>query len=103
MSIAIDDFQNVFSLLPSEFSVFAGIGGSGRQSSARVAAFIADFEVFNVNVTKSYSVNEWRSDLKKVLRRAGEDMVPTVFLFGDHQIKVITTLIHIYIAFYSNK
>lgn len=53
-----------------------------------MAAFMGDYEVFSVNVTKYYSVHEWRSDIKKVMRRTGEDLVPMVFLFGDHQIKV---------------
>ena len=66
-----------------------GIGGSGRQSSARIAAFMTSFELFQVNVTKSYSFADWRNDLKRVLRRAGEDLKPIVFLFGDYQIKVI--------------
>jgi len=49
---------------------------------------MASYDLFQVNVTKSYSFSEWRNDLKKVLRRAGEDMKPTVFLFGDYQLKV---------------
>jgi len=51
---------------------------------------MADYELFQVNVTRSYSVNDWRSDLKKVLWKTGVDLVPTVFLFGDYQIKVIS-------------
>lgn len=49
---------------------------------------MGDYEVFGVNVTKYYAVHEWRSDLKKVMRRTGEELVPVAFLFGDHQIKV---------------
>ena len=49
---------------------------------------MASYDLFQVNVTKSYSFVKWRNDLKKVLRRAGEDLKPTVFLFGDYQIKV---------------
>ena len=73
------------------FCIVLGIGGSGRQSSTRIAAFIAEYELFQPNVTRSYTVLDWRNDLKKVIRRVGEDLIPTVFLFGDHQIKVILT------------
>ena len=43
-----------------------GIGGSGRQSAAKLATFMADYEMFMIEITKNYTVNEWREDLKKV-------------------------------------
>lgn len=49
---------------------------------------MADYELFQIEITKNYGVSEWRDDLRKLLRRAGFDGVPVVFLFGDHQIKV---------------
>ncbi len=67
---------------------FLGIGGSGRQSVARLAAFMADYELFQIEIVKNYTMHEWRDDLRKMMRRAGEEGVSTVFLFGDHQIKV---------------
>jgi dynein heavy chain len=43
-----------------------GIGGSGRQSSAKLASFIADYDTFQIEITKNYGKNEWRDDIKKV-------------------------------------
>ena len=68
--------------------LLTGIGGSGRQSAARLAAFMSDFELFQIEITKNYTSLEWREDLRKMIRRAGVEGVSTVFLFGDHQIKV---------------
>lgn len=49
---------------------------------------MADIELHQVSIQKSYTVSEWRDDLKKVLRAAGQNGTPTVFLFAEHQIKV---------------
>ena len=49
-------------------STFAtvGIGGSGRQSAAKLSTFMADYELFQIEITKNYTSNEWREDVKKV-------------------------------------
>ena len=49
-------------------------------------------EVVSIEVSKSYGMTEWKEDLKKLLRRAGADAKPTVFLFSDSQIKLETFL-----------
>lgn len=64
-----------------------GIGGSGRSSATKMAAFMADFELFQIEVSKKYTILDWRNDLKSLLRRVGEHGKNIVFLFCDHQIK----------------
>ena len=46
--------------------------------------------LFQVN--KTYSVSNWRSDLKKVLKMAGSEYKQVAFLFTDLQIKEDTFL-----------
>ena len=47
--------------------MIAGIGGSGRQSATKLAAFMAEYELFMIEITKNYTTIEWREDIKKVL------------------------------------
>ncbi|XP_056602033.1 dynein axonemal heavy chain 2 isoform X3 [Triplophysa dalaica] len=66
--------------------LLVGIGGSGRQSLTRLAAFICQFTVFQVEVTKQYRKQDFRDDIKKLYRLTGVENKPTVFLFNDTQI-----------------
>uniref|UniRef100_A0A1I8FV89 DHC_N2 domain-containing protein n=1 Tax=Macrostomum lignano TaxID=282301 RepID=A0A1I8FV89_9PLAT len=75
---------------PSGHLLLVGIGGSGRQSTTRLATFICDFELFQIEITKNYSVSDWREDIKKLILKAGLDGQNITFLFGDHQIKSIS-------------
>lgn len=63
-----------------------GMGGSGRKSSCRLASFIADCRLMTVQVTKTYTVVEWREDIKKILMASGINLNHTVFLFSDAQV-----------------
>ncbi|XP_043945444.1 dynein axonemal heavy chain 3 [Protopterus annectens] len=67
--------------------LLVGIGGSGRQSATKLATFMNDFELFQIEITKNYTRNEWRDDVKKVMLKTGAEGKFTVFLFSDNQIK----------------
>jgi dynein heavy chain len=77
---------------PSGHALLIGIGGTGRTSAAKIATYIADYELFQIEMSKKYTFIEWRADLKALLRKAGEKGVNTVFLFADHQVKEISFL-----------
>ncbi|KAJ0405408.1 hypothetical protein ATCC90586_009447 [Pythium insidiosum] len=86
---AIEHLSRIIRVLnmPGGNALLVGVGGSGRQSLTRLAAFIVDFEIKQIEISKNYTMNEWREDMKDVLRLAGTGARPLVFLFSDTQIK----------------
>ena len=70
---------------PKGNALLLGVGGSGRQSLTRLACYIQDFDVFQIEIAKGYGQLEWRDDLKTALMMAGKDGKETVFLFTDTQ------------------
>jgi dynein heavy chain, axonemal len=63
-----------------------GVGGSGRQSLSRLAAYIVQTTVFQIKITKNYRHIEFREDLKRLYRIAGIENKSTAFLLTDAEI-----------------
>ncbi|CAL8305136.1 unnamed protein product [Lota lota] len=68
-------------------ALLVGIGGSGRHSATKLATFINDYDLFQIELTKNYSLSDWRDSLKKVMLKTGVEGRSLVFLFGDSQMK----------------
>ena len=52
-------------------ALLVGVGGSGRQSLARLAAFAAGCEVFEITLNRGYGEEEFREDLKQLYHKLG--------------------------------
>lgn len=71
---------------PMGNALLLGVGGSGRQSLTRLAAFMSELDVFQIEISKSYGVADWRDNLRTLLKRTGVSGEQVVFLFSDTQI-----------------
>jgi len=71
---------------PQGNALLLGVGGSGRQSLSRMATYLTNYKIFQIEVIKNYNMKSWREDIKKVLMFAGLENKPISFLFTDTQI-----------------
>ncbi|XP_076407691.1 dynein axonemal heavy chain 11 isoform X6 [Peromyscus maniculatus bairdii] len=68
---------------PQGHALLVGVGGSGKQSLSRLAAYICSLEVFQITLTEGYGTQELRVDLANLYVRTGAKNMPTVFLLTD--------------------
>jgi len=72
--------------MPRGNAMLVGVGGSGRQSLAKLTAYLSDYQLFQVEITRQYKKTEFHEDLRKLYNLTGVQNKPTVFLFNDTQI-----------------
>ncbi|XP_075466168.1 dynein axonemal heavy chain 11-like [Ascaphus truei] len=71
---------------PNGNALLVGVGGSGKQSLCRLAAFLSSLEVFQITLRKGYGIHDLRSDIATLYFKVGVKNIGTVFLHTDAQI-----------------
>lgn len=67
-------------------ALLVGVGGSGKQSLARLAAFISSLEVFQIQLRKGYGVVDLRMELASLYLKSGMKNIGIMFLMTDAQV-----------------
>ena len=71
---------------PRGNAMLVGVGGSGKQSLTRLAAFISGYSVFSVKLTSTYSMGDFKADVASLYNKAGVKGEGLVWLFTDQQL-----------------
>ncbi|GKT34970.1 Dynein beta chain, ciliary, partial [Aduncisulcus paluster] len=83
---AMEHVARINRIIQTGSALLVGVGGSGKQSLARLAAYIAGYEVFQISLTSNYGVNEFKVDLQSLYRKCGQKGESIMFLFTDQHI-----------------
>lgn len=67
-------------------ALLLGVGGTGKQSMTRLAAYLSGYKCFQIELVRGYDYTSFHDDLKKLYEIAGMKNEPMVFLFTDTQI-----------------
>lgn len=72
--------------LPRGNALLVGVGGSGKQSLARLSAFISSLEPFQVQLKSTYGIADLKADLAGLYLKAGLKSLGIMFLMTDSQV-----------------
>jgi len=71
---------------PRGNALLVGVGGSGKQSLSRLAAFISSLEVFQITLRKGYSIVDLKADVGILYTKAAIKNINMMFLMTDAQV-----------------
>ena len=80
---------------PSGHALLVGVGGSGKQSLSRLAAFICGYVTFQIVISQSYGITDLKNDLQGLYNKTGVKEEGILFLFTDGQITNERFLVYI--------
>ena len=71
---------------PSGNALLIGVGGSGKQSLSKLAAFILGYDVYRIMVSTNYSINDLKEDIRTMYTKTGVTGIQMLFVLTDSQI-----------------
>lgn len=71
---------------PRGSALLVGVGGSGKQSLSRLAAFISALEVFQIQLRKGYGIPDLKLELASLYSKSGLKNLGIMFLMTDAQV-----------------
>ncbi|CUG51588.1 dynein heavy chain, putative [Bodo saltans] len=80
---------------PRGNALLVGVGGSGKQSLARLASYINGLDIFQIQVTSSYGIVNFRTDCQELYKKTGLKSAPFSFIMTDQQIVSMDMLVYI--------
>lgn len=73
---------------PTGNALLIGVGGSGKQSLSRLAAFITGIDIEQLTVTSNFGINDLRAFFQEVYKKVAKPgATPVAFMMTDSQIK----------------
>ncbi|XP_042895579.2 dynein beta chain, ciliary [Parasteatoda tepidariorum] len=67
-------------------ALLIGVGGSGRQSSASLAAYICNLHLYQPTLHSDYDIQDFKADIASLYLRAGVKNIGCLFMVSDAQI-----------------
>lgn len=85
---AMDHMTRISRILgtPMGSALLVGVGGSGRQSLTKLAAFVQRQEVFQIEVVKNYKVDKFKDDIKELYMKVGKEGRKFCWIFADFDV-----------------
>ncbi|GLH11964.1 Dynein heavy chain, cytoplasmic [Gryllus bimaculatus] len=71
---------------PRGSALLVGVGGSGKQSLSRLAAFISSLEVIQIQLRKGYGISDLKMEFSALYLKSGLKNVGIMFLMTDAQV-----------------
>ncbi|KAM3614782.1 uncharacterized protein V6R79_018954 [Siganus canaliculatus] len=71
---------------PRGHALLVGVGGSGKQSLTRLAAYVSSVEIFQITLSKGYSIQDLKMDLAGLFLKTGVKNQRVALLLTDAQI-----------------
>ncbi len=87
---ALEHLCRISRLLASDrgSALLVGVGGSGKQSLTRLAAYLAGATPFQITITKQYNQQALFDDIKLMYKLAGFKGQKVAFIFTDAEVRV---------------